>query len=186
MFTKTTLSSLYSLFQLLAFVDLHFDPKRLNKHIHSIVIFCCKWYDNIGVLHGWLNKVVVRRLNKFAVLRQHVYNSPAAVCDIPLYSASESDVVRSQNEDFQVHFVSKPLLKNSVNALKHYNWRSFDSLHDIRPLVSRKVITRNLAVLSTEQFIYLFKGHVEVKRIRVIEVVQVCIIMVFFPKKEFE
>lgn len=186
MFTKTTLSSLYSLLQLLAFVDLHFYPKRLYKHIHRIVIFCCKRYDNIGVLHCWLNEIVVRRLHKFAVLRQYVNNSPATVGDIPLYSTSESDVVRSQDKDFQVHFFSKPLLKYSVNALKHYNWCSFDSLHDICPLVSRKVITRNLAVLSTEQFIYLFEGHVEVKRIRVIEVVQVCIIMVFCPKKEFE
>jgi hypothetical protein len=57
---------------LLASVDLHFDAECLHQHIHCIVVFGRKWNNDIGMLHRWLDKIIVGRLNELAVLCKNV------------------------------------------------------------------------------------------------------------------
>jgi len=150
MLTESARTTLGSFFKLLPLVYLHFDPESLNEHVNGIVVFCREWHNNVGVFHSRLNKVIVSRLHKLAVLGKHVNDSPAPVCDIALYTSGETDVVWSENENFQVHFFSEPLLKNCMNSFKHYYGRCLYCLHDCCSLVSGEIVGWDLAVFPFE------------------------------------
>ena len=134
------------------------------------------------MLHRWLYEIIVCWFDELAILRKNVYDCSAPIGDVTLDTSSQTNIVRSKDKYFQVHNFSKPLFKDGMNAFEDNNWGCLNPLHYISSLVSCKVVCGNQTVLSLEQFIDFFVGHVEVECTRMVEVVQVCEIMIFFPK----
>ena len=60
----------------------HFDFEVLNEHVDCVVVFLAERNDEIGVLHGRLDKVIVSRLHKSIVLGQYVNYRASALCDV--------------------------------------------------------------------------------------------------------
>ena len=133
------------------------------------------------MLHRRLYEIIVCWFDELAILRKNVYDRSAPIGDVTLDTSGQANIVRSKDKYFQVHHISKPLLKDGMNAFEDNNWGCFNPLHYIGSLVSCKVVCGNQTVLSLEQFINFFVGHVEVECTRVIEIVQVSEVMIFFP-----
>ena len=83
--------------------DLKFDLKILAEHIDCVRVFSAERHDDVRELHGRLNEIIVGRLHKATVLGEYVDYCAAAVCDVSADAARQSDVVRSQHENFEVH-----------------------------------------------------------------------------------
>ena len=64
-----------------------------------------------------------------------------------------------------------------MNAFEDNDWRSFDHLCDLSPLVQCEIISRNLAVLPRKKFIEFFVRQIEVESPWVVEVVISCVLM---------
>ena len=62
----------------------HFYLEVLNEHVDCVVVFLAEGNDEIGVLHGRLDKVIVSRLHKSIVLGQHVNYRASAVGNVSL------------------------------------------------------------------------------------------------------
>lgn len=175
-----TTSTLDFLLKLLSFVNLHLYPKCLHKHAYSIIILSRKWNNYISVFHRRLNKVIICRLHKLAVLCKYINNCATTLIDITLNTSGKSDVIGSEYKYFKVHKMAEPFFKNSMNSFKDNNRCSFYNLKLGSPLVCCEIIARNWAVLSTEQIINFFKSHIKVQRVWMVEVIEMSIFMVMF------
>ena len=65
------------------------------------------WNDDISVLHGWFDKLIVRRLDEFVVLPQDILNCPASFHDVPSDSPRQPNIVIGHYEYFEIHEVSE-------------------------------------------------------------------------------
>ena len=62
----------------------HLDLQVLNKHLYSLVILRREWNNDVCILHGGANEVVVGRLDEPVVLGQHINHSPASLCNVSI------------------------------------------------------------------------------------------------------
>lgn len=69
-----------------------------------------------------------------------------------------------------------------MDTFEHDNRGSFDGLHDVCPLVSRKVVSGNLHIPSVQQLADLLVGQVEVEGVRMVEVVVGRIVVLIVAK----
>ena len=62
----------------------HFDLEILNEHVDRVVILLAEGNDEVGVLHGRLDEVVVGGLYKSVVLGQYVDHCATALGNVSL------------------------------------------------------------------------------------------------------
>ena len=62
--------------------------------------------------------------------RWTAFNALDKVFSKTLTSASEPNIVRSENEDFEIHELPEAFLKDCVNALENYDRCRFDFLQN--------------------------------------------------------
>ena len=92
-----------------------------------------------------------------------------------LTSTSQSNVIWSQDKEFQVHNFPETTLLNGMDSLKHNDRGRFDSWCDICALMKRKVVRWDFNILTREQFIQLFESQVKIESLRVIKVIVSCV-----------
>jgi hypothetical protein len=83
----------------------------------------------------------------------------------------ESNVVRSQNKDFQVHQLSKSLLVKAMDALEYYDWGCFNQQCFVESAMSVEIVGGDFSILVVEQSLEAVVSFVHVKGLGVIEVV---------------
>lgn len=179
MFAERPVPSLQLLLQPLALLNLYFNSERLHKHVNSIVVLGRKGNNDVCVLHGGFDEVIVRGLHKFAVLAQDIDDCAAALFDVARDASRKPDVIRRQHKDLKVHELSESVLKNGVDSLEDNDRRCFNQLDFLSPLVCRKVIARQVSIFALCQFIDLFECQVEVEGAGVVEVVLVGMVVFF-------
>ena len=70
-----------------------------------------------------------------------------------LTSASKADVVRGQNENFEIHELSEFSFVKSMDSLKNNDRRRFHNLLFRQALMSCKTICRNFSVFAIKKVI---------------------------------
>ena len=137
------------------------------------------------MLHRWSDEIVIGWFHELAVLANDVRDSATTLCYIALNTSRQANVIWRQHENFEVHHLTVPLLKNGVNALEDNYWGRFNNLNFFGACMRCKIITWNLAVLSSKQLTKFFKSKIEVQCVRMIKIVRISILMVLLPKMLF-
>merc|ERR1719150_2474165 len=93
---------------------LHMLHNQVDRHL----ILSATRYNDVSMLHGRRNVVVVRGLHVVLVLLHHPVDVPAPHTDVPFQTTSQSDVGVSLNKDLHVQDVPDLLHVECEDALK--------------------------------------------------------------------
>jgi hypothetical protein len=156
----------------------------LAKHVNRVCVFGRKGNNDVRVLHRRLYEIIVRWFNEAAVLLEHVDNSAPAFRNVATDAASQTNVIRSKYEYFEVHEFAESIFDNGMDSFKHYNWGGLNSLRYVCPLVRCKVVCGNLNVVSTQKLSNFLVSQVEIESAWVVKVVVGCIFVLVFPKAD--
>jgi hypothetical protein len=83
----------------------------------------------------------------------------------------ESNVVRSQNKDFEVHQPSKSFFVKAMDALEYYDWGCFNQQCFLESAMCIEIVGWDFSILVVEQSLEAVISFVQVKGLGVIEVV---------------
>ena len=90
-------------------------------HSYSLLISATFWYDNISISLGWLNKLLVHRLEHLTVsVNDHLHIS-STLHNITGNVADKSLVSIRINEYLNIHHITQTLVKQCHYALNDDN-----------------------------------------------------------------
>ena len=153
--------------------------------------------DDVSILHGWPDEVVIRWFDEAIVLGQHVDNGATAISNIPLdylkeqdgeqigeeklTSAGKTNIIRCEHENLEVHLFAETILNDGMNTFEDNDGSGTHGLRHIGAFVKRKVVSGNLTVFTIDQFGEFLVTEVEVEGRRVIKVVVCGVIVILVP-----
>src|SRR6266496_2591321 len=126
--------------------------------------------DYVCITFRGFDKLHMHRSDRSQILLDYRFHGASSFGNVPTQAANESDVVRSIDENFNIHLFEQTRLGKDENTFDDHNRFWLNAPRLVKPAISLEIVKRKVDSFACLQFANVVDQQIIVEGIRMIEV----------------